>query len=213
MPDEPVKPPALSIGDRVAIVATSWGAGAHLPERCGGAHGPRIRTSSHAQLKGRHRRNARLGVGHCRTTLGDFHEAFDDPSVRAVLSVIGGDHSAQMLPGLDFHLVAMNPKVFCGYSDTTSLLHAVHQVTGLVTFYGPALVPEFGEPGGPDPEVVDHWCKVTGLTEPAGALPRVEAPLLTIPIGIQGSIDGLDLSIDEAAVHSDHAGVVPVDVV
>jgi muramoyltetrapeptide carboxypeptidase LdcA involved in peptidoglycan recycling len=105
--------------------------------------------------------------------LADLHGAFADPSIEAVLSVIGGAHSAEMLPGLNVDLVRSNPKVFCGYSDTTSLLHAIHVKTGLVTFYGPVLIPEFGEPEGPDREVVDHWRHVTGSSAAAGPLPSI----------------------------------------
>jgi muramoyltetrapeptide carboxypeptidase len=71
-----------------------------------------------------------------RDRVSDLHEAFSDPSINAVLSVIGGDHCAQIIEQMDFDLVRANPKVFCGYSDTTSLLHAIHASTGLVTFYG-----------------------------------------------------------------------------
>ena len=105
--------------------------------------------------------------------VADLHQAFSDPSIAGVLSVIGGDHCAQMISEVDFALIEANPKVFCGYSDTTSLLHAIHARTGLVTFYGPALVPEFGEPEGPDQEVVDHWVRVTGDPVAAGQLPVV----------------------------------------
>ena len=53
--------------------------------------------------------------------VADLHDAFADQQVRAVLCTIGGLHSAQLLPLLDFDLIAANPKVFCGYSDITSL--------------------------------------------------------------------------------------------
>jgi muramoyltetrapeptide carboxypeptidase len=35
------------------------------------------------------------------------------------------------------------------------------------------LVPEFGEPEGPDHEVVEHWQKVTGVASAAGNLPAI----------------------------------------
>ena len=52
----------------------------------------------------------------------DINAAFADPDVSVVLAAIGGNHSAQLLPYLDFELIAANPKVFQGYSDNT-LLH------------------------------------------------------------------------------------------
>ena len=67
----------------------------------------------------------------------DLHEAFADPSVDGILTVIGGDHSNEMLPLLDYELIRNNPKVFCGYSDITALHNAINAKTGLVTFSGP----------------------------------------------------------------------------
>lgn len=38
-----------------------------------------------------------------------------------MFTVIGGFNSNQLLPQLDWALIAANPKVFCGYSDITAL--------------------------------------------------------------------------------------------
>ena len=54
----------------------------------------------------------------------DLHEAFLDPSVDAILATIGGFNCNELLPYLDYDLIAQNPKIFCGYSDTTALLNA-----------------------------------------------------------------------------------------
>lgn len=66
----------------------------------------------------------------------DLRAAFADPSVDAILTVIGGFNSHQLLPHLDWDLIARNPKIVCGYSDITALLNAVHARTGLVTYLG-----------------------------------------------------------------------------
>ena len=75
----------------------------------------------------------------------DLHEAFADPDVAVVLAGIGGNHSNQLLPHLDYELIAANPKIFQGYSDMTVLHWAFARHAGLRTFYGPALIPELGE--------------------------------------------------------------------
>ena len=67
----------------------------------------------------------------------DIHEAFADPKVKMVISCIGGFNCNHVLPHLDYDLIARNPKILCGYSDVTALLHAVHAKTGLVTYHGP----------------------------------------------------------------------------
>lgn len=69
--------------------------------------------------------------------VADLHEAFADPDVAAVLTVIGGFNSNELLPHLDFDLIVANPKVFCGYSDITALQNAFLARAGLVTYSGP----------------------------------------------------------------------------
>ncbi|NUR91344.1 MAG: LD-carboxypeptidase [Nonomuraea sp.] len=67
----------------------------------------------------------------------DLHEAFADPSVAAVLTVLGGYNSNELLPHLDWDLIRANPKILCGYSDITALQNAILARTGLVTYSGP----------------------------------------------------------------------------
>ena len=68
----------------------------------------------------------------------DLHEAFLDPSVDAVLATIGGFNCNELLPYLDYDLIAQNPKIICGYSDTTALLNAIYAKTGMQTYMGPS---------------------------------------------------------------------------
>lgn len=69
--------------------------------------------------------------------VADLHAAFADPEVAAVLTVIGGFNSNELLPYLDWDLIAAHPKIFCGYSDITALQNAILARTGLVTYSGP----------------------------------------------------------------------------
>ena len=69
--------------------------------------------------------------------VADLHAAFADPSVKAVITVIGGHNSNQLLPYLDWDLIGANAKIVCGYSDITALTCAIHAHTGLVTYSGP----------------------------------------------------------------------------
>lgn len=68
----------------------------------------------------------------------DLHEAFLDPSIDAVLATIGGFNCNELLPYLNYDLIAQNPKIFCGYSDTTALLNAIYTKTGMQTYMGPS---------------------------------------------------------------------------
>jgi len=67
----------------------------------------------------------------------DLHEAFTDKNVKAILTVIGGFNSNQLLRYLDWNLIKNNPKIFCGFSDITALQIAIFKKTGLVSYYGP----------------------------------------------------------------------------
>jgi muramoyltetrapeptide carboxypeptidase len=75
----------------------------------------------------------------------DLNRQFGDPEVAAIIATIGGQHSCQVLPLLDWDLVRRNPKPLIGYSDITVLLHAIAQESRHVVFYGPTLMTEFAE--------------------------------------------------------------------
>jgi muramoyltetrapeptide carboxypeptidase len=69
--------------------------------------------------------------------VADLHAAFRDPDVKAIMTVIGGFSSNELLPHLDWDLIAASPKILCGYSDITALQNAILARTGLVTYSGP----------------------------------------------------------------------------
>lgn len=66
----------------------------------------------------------------------DLHEAFSDSSVKAIITVLGGYNSNQMLDAIDYDLIKQNPKIFCGFSDITALGNAIYHKAALVTFSG-----------------------------------------------------------------------------
>ncbi|KEK24140.1 S66 family peptidase [Bacillus gaemokensis] len=68
-----------------------------------------------------------------------------NPDVTCIMSTIGGMNSNSLLPYIDYGAFKENPKIMIGYSDVTALLLGVYAQTGITTFYGPALVPSFGE--------------------------------------------------------------------
>src|SRR3546814_3026051 len=52
--------------------------------------------------------------------ISDLHEAFATQNVKAILSVIGGYNSNQLLDLIDYGLIKQNQKIFCGFSDITA---------------------------------------------------------------------------------------------
>ena len=75
----------------------------------------------------------------------EFNELLRDPSIKMIMSMIGGTNSNSILPYIDYEAFKENPKFIVGYSDTTAILLALYAKTGITTYYGPALVPSFGE--------------------------------------------------------------------
>ena len=70
----------------------------------------------------------------------DLHWAFSEPEVDVVMQIRGGYGSGQVVPLLDFELIAAHPKPFVGMSDITLLHLALRRHAGLVTFWGPNCV-------------------------------------------------------------------------
>lgn len=77
----------------------------------------------------------------------DLHEALLNPEIKGIFSTIGGFESYRLFEFLDLEILKNNPKVFIGYSDSTSI-HHMFQLAGVVSFYGPCLLVDFAENGG-----------------------------------------------------------------
>jgi len=143
-----IKPVMLKQGDTIGVISTASPVAALCPNRFQrGIHelekmGFKVKVGNHARNK----------IGHLAGTveerLEDFHEMVQNPEVKAIINTIGGYNSHQLLEYIDYDLIQKNPKIFLGYSDFTSLLLAIHKKCNLITFMGPALLPQFGEYNG-----------------------------------------------------------------
>lgn len=67
----------------------------------------------------------------------DINWAFKDDEVKAIMCVKGGEDSNITLDYIDYEMIKKHPKIICGFSDNTSILNAIHEKTGLVTYHGP----------------------------------------------------------------------------
>ena len=95
------------------------------PVRCASLTGGAVREcNAHLTASPQHR-------------LEDFHEAIGDPSVKAILAVVGGIAATQILNGIDYDRIRAHPKIICGYSDIGYICNAVLARAGLTTYYGP----------------------------------------------------------------------------
>lgn len=101
----------------------------------------------------------------------DLQDAFDDPSVSAVFCARGGYGCARLLPYLDMERIADSRKLFCGFSDITTLHLALNQI-GMPTVHSPMPITLFT----PREEWVYESLKRTlrgDVAQPTGA-PRAE---------------------------------------
>jgi len=80
----------------------------------------------------------------------DLNQAFGDPSIRAVLAVIGGEDQITVIPHLDATLVTADPKPFLGYSDNTNILNWLWN-NGVAGFYGGSTQVHLGPGPAVDP--------------------------------------------------------------
>lgn len=92
--------------------------------------------------------NALKGIeyldNHPEARAADLMDAFRDKSIKAVFSAIGGDDTIRLLPYIDFDVLRDNPKIFTGFSDTTTNHMMMHKA-GLVSYYGASIMTNFSE--------------------------------------------------------------------
>jgi len=85
--------------------------------------------------------------GSIQERVEELNNLIRDPKVRCIMATMGGMVSNSMLPYIDYEALKKDPKIIIGYSDVTALLFGIYSQTGLITYYGPALVSSFGEIG------------------------------------------------------------------
>jgi len=140
-----IKPKKLKSGDTVAAVTLSWGGSAlyqHRYEigkkRLKDFFGINVVESKHAM------RDPEWLHANPKARADDLMEAFCDPKINGIFSIIGGDDSVRLLPYIDYEIISNNPKIFLGFSDTT-VTHFACLKAGLSSFYGPAILTAFAE--------------------------------------------------------------------
>src|SRR6266511_675221 len=97
-----IKPPKLMPGDTIAAISLSWGGAYTFPQRYlagkqqfQDAFGLRAVESRYA-LK-----DAAWLARNPQARAEDLMQAFADPTIKAIISTIGGDDSIRILPHLD----------------------------------------------------------------------------------------------------------------
>lgn len=70
----------------------------------------------------------------------DINKMFSNKDIKAIFAIRGGYGTIRIVDKLDYENIKKNPKIFMGYSDITTLLLAINEKTGLVTYHGPMTV-------------------------------------------------------------------------
>ncbi len=138
------KPERLREGDTVAIVSPSWGGPSVFPH----IYENGLKVLREWGLKIKEFPLARMDASFLRANpqvrAKDINDAFADSEVKAIFASIGGDDSVRILPFLNKKIIADNPKILMGYSDT-STFHVFANLQGLVSFYGPSIMAGFSQ--------------------------------------------------------------------
>ncbi|MDF2487233.1 MAG: peptidase LD-carboxypeptidase [Herbinix sp.] len=170
---ELLKPQKLQSGDKVATVSLSWGGAGDQEilwryqqgkERLEKIFGLTVVEMEHT-LKG-----TDYVYEHPEKRAEDLMKAFADPEIKAIIACIGGIESIRMLPFIDFEVIHNNPKIFMGYSDSTTT-HLICYKAGVSSIYGPTLLVDFAENVMMDDYTVEYIKKTLFLDKPVGNIP------------------------------------------
>ncbi len=143
-----------------------------------------------------------LGYGTtAREKAEDINSMFQDKEVKAIFCISGGFNSNTTFEYIDYDAIKYNPKIICGFSDSTSLLNAIYSKTGLVTFHGPTF------------KALTSWQTEYGYEEVMkrfhqGALKlgKAEDEYITIKEGnVKGILVGGNLSLVNGMVSGNYA--------
>lgn len=141
-----IKPKRLCKGDKVAIVSLSRG-----------MIGDKAFIHKYELAKNRLKEyglevvampNALKGIdylyNHPEARAQDLMDAFKNSEIKAIFNAIGGDDTIRLLPYIDFDVIRNNPKIFTGFSDTTTN-HFMMYKAGLVSYYGLSVMNNIAE--------------------------------------------------------------------
>lgn len=132
-----IKPQKLKEGDYIGIVAPAASASL-ISRKILNLAKKNLESLGFNVLYGKNIfRYNKLSIENIEERIEDLHQMFVSKKIKAIMAVIGGYTSNQLLPFIDYKLIKKNPKIFIGFSDITAIQNAIFTKTGLVTFSGP----------------------------------------------------------------------------
>lgn len=166
------KPNRLRPGDKVCTISLSWGGAHAYPHRYEEGK-KRLQEKLQLQVvESKHAlKDADWLYKNPQARAEDLMESFADPSIKAIFANIGGDDSIRLLPHVDPAILAANPKIFLGYSDSTTT-HLMCYKAGIGSFYGPAVMTAFAENVEMHAYTVQSLGRTLYSNDPIGDIPQ-----------------------------------------
>ena len=109
----------------------------------------------------------RFVAGTIETRVRAILNAWEDPSIAALIAIRGGYGSAQLLPFLDPDVLLTARKALIGYSDITAIL-TLYARQGMTAIHGPMIDRRISR--GPSAYDEDSFRRVLMAAEPAGEM-------------------------------------------
>lgn len=151
-----IKPPALKLGDKVGIIAPASNIKPDLLKA--GVAGLRQIGYEPIYLPSILDQDLYF-AGTLERRFSELKEMLERDDIATLICARGGYGANYLLDRLDFDIFRQHPKIIVGYSDNTSLLTAIHDRTGLVTFHGPMVTKDFAVPDGVE---LSSWQNAVG---------------------------------------------------
>lgn len=149
------KPEMLRKGDKVAIVAPSSGLCTIFPH----IYKNGLKTLKDLGLElvqyPTTKKSFNFNYNNPKFRANDINNAFKNKNIKGIFTVIGGDDCNRLLPFLDEKTIINNPKVFMGFSDTSTLNNYFNKL-GLVTFNGPSVMAGFSQAYALEDKFIKH---------------------------------------------------------
>jgi muramoyltetrapeptide carboxypeptidase len=130
-----VQPPRLKAGDTIAIVAPA----SPIEERAGLEQGITALEDMGFRVRFTDRifQSTRYLAGEDSARAEEFMQAFEDPSIQAIIALRGGYGCSRLIPLLKKRRLRPNPKIFMGFSDLTTIHLFLRKYLGWITLHGP----------------------------------------------------------------------------
>lgn len=132
-------PKKINIGDKIGVIAPSSPITKEKMKEINNS----IKLMEDSGFKIEFSKNAfknTLGYGAtAKEKAEDINNMFADPNINAIFCATGGANSNSTFEYLDYELISKNYKIFCGFSDSTSITNIITEKCGFVTFNGPTL--------------------------------------------------------------------------